>query len=52
MSRNFFSSSPIGKLFKNMDVSHAYEGPRVGLSLIDAAKIKLWIVFRLRTLRL
>ena len=52
MSHNFFSSSPIGILFKNMDGSHPYEGPRVGLSPIEAGKTKLWIVFGLRTLRL
>ena len=52
MSHNFFSSSPIRILFKNMDGSHPYEGPRVGLSLIEAGKTKLWIVFGLRTPRL
>ena len=44
MSHNFFSSSPIGIPFKNMDGSHPYEGPRVGLSPIEAGKTKLWIV--------
>ena len=47
-----FSSSPIGKLFKNMDGSYPYDGPRVGLSPIAAGQTKLWIVFGLRTLRL
>ena len=45
MNHYFFSSSPIGKLFKNMDASHANEGPRVGLSSIEAGRTKLWIVF-------